>query len=361
MQSNNTAKIDLLIIVVINSLACIGLLFIWSTTIKAYAFFSLFFQKQFLGILAGNVLYLLSSKLDFRSVLKYSYFLYPIFLIMLLYTLFRGHIGLGGQRWINLGFLKFQPSELGKIMLPSFSIYYLSIAQNRRFRFFFVLICLFASFLLIRKQPDLGTAVIIFLIGLLLVWFAGLPKKIFYIGFIGCIITAPYLFTILKSYQKERIAVFFGYGNPLKERYQTEQSIIAIGSGGLWGKGLLKGTQNKLQFLPEGRTDFVFAVLCEEWGLLGALLLLILYGILFTRIFIIISQTKNRLMQLYGVGITLHIFLSTIINISMVLGMLPIVGIPLPFCSYGLTNLWVNYISLGFLNNITYHQMQELH
>ena len=146
--------------------------------------------------------------------------------------------------------------------------------------------------------------------------------------------------------------VFLGQGDTQKERYQIEQAMIAIGSGGIMGKGLLHGTQNKLQFLPEGRTDFVFAVLCEEWGLLGALLVLFAYIALFFRLCVIIGQLKDRYIQLFALGIIIHMIFSTFINIGMVLGLLPIVGIPLPLMSYGISNLWITFASLGIVQNI---------
>jgi len=175
----------------------------------------------------------------------------------------------------------------------------------------------------------------------------------------------PYFFSLQPHFhgvysshtKKNRIAVFLGHGNTKKERYQIEQATIAIGSGGLTGKGLLRGTQNKLRFLPEGRTDFIFAVLSEELGLFGALGILILYTILFYRSLLIIQQLKDWYMQLFATGIIMHIILSTLINIGMVLGLLPIVGIPLPLMSYGISNLWITLASFGLFQNIA---MQRL-
>ena len=167
----------------------------------------------------------------------------------------------------------------------------------------------------------------------------------------------PFLFHFgLKPYQKKRISVFLGYGSPAKERYQIEQSSIAIGSGGLFGKGIFNGTQNKFKFLPESRTDFIFATLCEEWGLCGACFLLILYMILFWHMLCTIASLYDPMMQVFATGVILHIILGTIINIAMVIGFLPIVGIPLPFMSYGISNLWVTWLSVGFYTRITMQQ-----
>ncbi len=214
------------------------------------------------------------------------------------------------------------------------------------------MVVLLISFLLILKQPDLGTALIVLFSGILLLWLAGINRKFFTIAFMGCVLAAPLLWHCLKPYQKNRIMVFLGQGDSRKERYQIEQSRIAVGSGGLAGKGFLNGTQNKFMFLPESRTDFIFAVICEEWGFLGALILIGLYLTLFIRLFYVIATIKNFYAQLLATGLIIHIVFSTLINMCMVIGLLPIVGIPLPFISYGVSNLWISFASLGWLNSI---------
>ena len=263
---------------------------------------------------------------------------------------------MGAQRWINLFFFKFQPSELTKPLFPAFFAYYLFTHKETHYSplrdMAPIIGILFLSFVLIMKQPDLGTALLILFSGLILLWLAGLPKKFFLYGFILFTLTAPLSWYMLKPYQRSRIAVFLGYGTTQRERYQLEQAAIAIGSGGLRGKGFLKGTQNTLQFLPAGRTDFIFAVIAEEWGFLGALFVLFLYALLFIRSFLMIQYIDPPYVQLLALGLLIHLVLSAIINICMVLGMLPIVGIPLPLMSYGLTNLWISFISLGWLQGI---------
>src|SRR5581483_1745172 len=167
--------------------------------------------------------------------------------------------------------------------------------------------------------------------GLTLCWLAGLSEKFFLYALLLCIVMAPVFWTyVLRDYQKNRIIVFLGQGNNKKEAYQIEQAHIAIGSGGLWGKGIFNGTQNRLRFLPESRTDFIFAVLCEEWGFVGAFFILVCYIFLFIRSFLCIKKIKDFYAQLFASGLLLHIVLTTVINIGMVLGILPIVGIPLP-------------------------------
>jgi rod shape determining protein RodA len=190
-----------------------------------------------------------------------------------------------------------------------------------------------------------------------MIWLAGLPKRFFIIGGLLIGVGAPVMWhCVLRPYQKNRIAVFLGYGSAQKERYQIEQATIAIGSGGMWGKGLLNGTQNKLKFLPEARTDCIFAVLCEEWGFVGALFLLMLFATLFARMTFAILSLQDKRIQLFAFGTITHIILSVVINIGMVLGLLPIVGIPLPLFSYGLSNLWVTCASFGWFTRIIMQQ-----
>ncbi len=340
----------------ISLLSCIGLLFVFSATYKPEIPFSGYFKKQALGIVLGIVLYIGVSIIDYRTWMRSGYFLFIASLGLLIFTLINGSTMMGGQRWINLFFFKFQPSELMKLFFPAFFAYYLHTHHNTKyvtFRHFIPIITmLFISCLLILKQPDLGTALIVLFSGFILLWLAGVNKKFFIIGAIIVAISAPILWSSLKDYQKKRITTFLGQGASNKERYQIEQSHIAIGSGGFLGNGLLNGTQNRLLFLPQGRNDFIFAVLCEELGLLGALFILLLYIALFIRIFGKIITIKEVSVQIFAVGLTIHVALSALINLAMVTGLLPVVGIPLPFMSYGMTNLWVTFVSLGWFQSI---------
>ena len=276
---------------------------------------------------------------------------------LLIFTLIKGTVGLGAQRWINLGLFKFQPSELIKLFFPAYFVYYLETQNFTPADYNFndfknILLVLGLSCLLILKQPDLGTAIIILLSGMILFWLAGIKKSFFIWTFIIVLVTTPITWNFLKPYQKKRIEVFLGGGDKQKERYQIEQSIIAIGSGGLTGKGFLKGTQNKLEFLPESRTDFIFSVLCEETGFLGALFVLLLYCLLFFRLIFMIHQIPSFFDKLLATGLLTPIVLSTLINLSMVMSLLPAVGIPLPLMSYGISHMWATFASLGWINGI---------
>ena len=269
---------------------------------------------------------------------------------------------MGAKRWISLYFITFQPSELVKLVLPLALAFYFNEQKLFSSReaskpgikeFILPLILLGTSFIFILKQPDLGTALIIMFSGLIILWIAQIPRWFFVMLAFGVLIGAPMLYKTLKPYQKQRIQSLLGYGDSKKERYQVEQSKIAIGSGGMWGKGLMRGTQNRLSFLPEARTDFIFSVLCEEWGFAGALLVLLLFSLLFIRLIFISLQIPRLLEQLTAIGLLAPIMLSTIINIGMVTDILPTVGIPLPLFTYGITHLWITLASLGVLNNIS--------
>lgn len=340
-------------------LALLSILFVYSATYSTNLVYSIFFKKQCFGIITGIGLYLTACCINHQSFIKLSQIGYLITLLLLTFTLFKGSVGMGAQRWIDLGFVKMQPSELTKLFFPGFIFYFLQKEEIiSRLTLIQIIAILLTSFLLIAKQPDLGTALILSFSVITLLWIyeALSTKFLFFTAFCFILIT-PVLWSGLKQFQKERIAVFLGYGNIKKEAYQREQALIAIGSGGIFGKGFLQGSQNKLQFLPEGRTDFIFAVICEEWGLLGALFIIIIYAILFYRFYSRISCLTNQKIQLVAMGIVIHIVISMITNTAMVLGMLPIVGIPLPLLSYGITHIWVTLISLGIFQNITMNRL----
>lgn len=336
----------------------ISLLFIYSSTHTVEQPYSIFFKKQLFGFISGLFIFLFFALKDYRSLCRWGYFFFYFTLVLLVFTIIKGSIGMGAQRWINLGFFKFQPSELMKLFLPPFITYYLfteeEAGQYKFSSFWTILGFLAFSFLLILKQPDLGTAIIIGSSGAIMLWYAGIGRRFFIISMVSFIISAPILYSCLKPYQRKRIEVFLGAGDTKNERYQIEQSKIAIGSGGLTGKGFLQGTQTQLSFLPESRTDFILAVLCEEWGFIGAILLILLYAFLIVRLMVGISYINSFFSQLLCIGLLSPIMLSTIINIGMVSGMLPIVGIPLPLMSYGLTHTWITLACIGWIIGASY-------
>jgi rod shape determining protein RodA len=337
-------------------LCAIGLLAVFSATYKPEQPYSSFFKKQLFGVYSGLIIYLIFCIIDYKRLCRVGYFIYFGVMVLLLFTMIKGHIGMGAKRWIDVAFFKFQPSELAKLFFPSFIAYYFETEKDSgvyRFKEFIpALIVLGISFILILKQPDLGTALILLISGITLIWVAGMPRKFFIISGLLIVLTAPITWRSLKEYQKKRVFVFLGYGDTKKERYQIEQSKISIGSGGFFGKGFLAGTQNKYLFLPEGRTDFIFSVIAEEFGFVGTMCIIVLYLILFIRLFLVVSTFTNLFAQLLALGLILHVVISTIINISMVIGLMPVVGIPLPFLSYGISHLWTTFASLGWINGI---------
>ena len=339
-------------------LLILGLIFVFSATYSTRQPISFFFKKQLIGALSGLIIYFLFSSFDLQRLTRYAFFGYFGALALLLYTVISGYMAMGARRWISLYFIRMQPAELVKLCLPAFIAYFflepdLWSKASRAAKFAFCLGMLGICFILIRKQPDLGTAIVILLDGLLLLWLVGLSRKFFIITGLILTIASPLIWHSLKPYQQQRISVLLGQGNSQKEGYQMQQAKIAIGSGGLWGKGLLKGTQNKLGFLPEDHNDFIFAVVAEEWGFVRTLLIIALFCVLFVRILYHLLQVSSPLHRLIGMGLLLHIMLSFTINIGMVAGLLPVVGIPMPLFTYGISNLWICLASLGWLNNIT--------
>lgn len=338
------------------AICAIGLAFVYSSTETAAIPYSPYFKKQCFGLLSGFLLYFLFCCIDHRILCRIGYFTYFLVIALLLFTLVKGKVGMGAQRWIDLKIVKFQPSELVKIFFPPFITYYLysenDVPRYTIHTFLPIVAVLLFSSVLVVKQPDLGTGIVLCASGFTMLWFSGIGKRFFYVCLLIGILCIPLSNRFLKEYQKRRIMVFLGAGDALKERYHIEQSKIAIGSGKITGKGFCNGTQNKLMFLPERRTDSIFSVLCEEWGLVGACILILLYVMLFFRILYRLERVKSFFGQLLGVGLLIPIMLATLINMCMVCGLMPIVGIPLPLMSYGVTALWITLISLGWIQGI---------
>jgi rod shape determining protein RodA len=342
-----------LIIVVL--LCCCGLMNVFSATYREDVPCSVFFYKQVFGVLSGLIIYFVFCCIHYKTLQKWGYYCYFLVIGLLLFTMIKGSIGMGAQRWLDIGFIKFQPSELTKLFFPAF---FIQLIERRFFElprgsvYVMPVIALLFTIVLVLKQPDLGTAILIALLGSLLLWFSGVPTKYFVYFFGVLLICAPLAYHVLKPYQLQRIEVFLGEGDAQRERYQIEQSQIAVGSGGLFGKGFLQGTQHRFQFLPESRTDFIFSVFCEEWGFVGALLLIFLYMLLFWRLCIVISSVPMYMVRLLAIGLGLSFIISTMVNMGMVIDLLPIVGIPLPFMTYGITHVWITMASLGWINGI---------
>ena len=291
-----------------------------------------------------------------------GYFFYFVVVLLLIYAFLYGVTASGSQRWINLYFVNLQPSELMKIaIIVCFAKYYhrMQINNVNKFRNIIIpIIVLIIPIVLVLSQPDLGTSILIALSGLLVIWLSGVNIKYFIYSALTLIIFAPFVIFFLKPYQKLRILTFFNpERDPLGAGYQIIQSKIAVGSGGLSGKGFLKGTQSYLEFLPEKHTDFIFTLFSEEFGFLGSLGLLVFYLLMIYRIIWIGTLSRSFFGKLYCYGFGSAIFVYVVVNMCMVLGLVPIVGSPLPIMSYGGSSMLATMIGLSIvMSSKIYHQ-----
>ena len=292
-----------------------------------------------------------------------GYVFYIIVLLLLIGASFYGVTAQGSQRWINLYFINLQPSELMKIaIIVCFAKYYHRVQINNVNKIISLaipLVILIIPIFLVVAQPDLGTSILIALSGLMVLWLAGVNVKYFVYSSLIFIISAPFVISFLKPYQKLRILTFFNPDkDPLGAGYQIIQSKIAVGSGGLLGKGFLKGTQGYLEFLPEKHTDFIFTLFSEEFGFLGSLVLLLVYAIMIFRIIRIGYQSRSFFGRLFCFGFASAIFIYISVNMCMVLGLLPIVGSPLPIMSYGGSSMLATMIGFSIVMSANIYQRQ---
>ncbi len=300
--------------------------------------------------------------LDYRIFDRLAFLFYGFNLLALALVPFLGVIRYGAKRWINLGFFNWQPSETMKIMtVLALAKYFQKRNQVKKMGIKELIIPgLIAGVpaLMTIAQPDLGTGGHIIIVGAAMLLFVGIRPKILIGTCIIGIVSFPIFWQYgLKEYQKDRIVTFINpMRDPRGEGYNAIQSLIAVGSGELVGKGYQKGTQTQLEFTPEGHTDFIFTVLAEEWGLIGAILLFVLYSFLFYRMVGIASMASDTFGALLGVGISALLASQIFINVAMVCGMFPIVGIPLPLLSYGGTSLLTSMFALALLMNVGYRR-----
>ncbi len=317
-------------------------------------------------IIRFSIFFLLMILISFINIKFWhatGYFFYFIVLILLFWASFYGITASGSQRWINLYFINLQPSELMKIaIIVCFSKYYhrTQITNVNKITNVIIPICiLILPIFLVVTQPDLGTSILIALSGIIVLWLAGLNIKYFVYSFLIFIISAPFVISFLKPYQKLRILSFFDpEKDPLGAGYQIIQSKIAVGSGGFYGKGFLKGTQGYLEFLPEKHTDFIFTLYSEEFGFIGSFILLIIYAVVIYRTIKIGSLSRSFFGRLFCYGFASAIFVFITVNMSMVLGLLPIVGSPLPIMSYGGSSMLATMIGFGIVMSTKIYSRQ---
>ena len=300
------------------------------------------------------VMMIFISFINIKTWHSIGYLFYIIVLGLLCWASLFGVTASGSQRWISLYFINLQPSELMKIaVIVCFAKYYhrMQLSNVNKIKNIIIpLLILFIPIALVVSQPDLGTAILIGLSGIIVLWLAGVNIKYFFYSFLMLVISAPFVISFLKPYQKLRILTFFDPDkDPLGAGYQIIQSKIAVGSGGLLGKGFLKGTQGYLEFLPEKHTDFIFTLYSEEFGFIGSIFLLLVYVIIIFRIIRIGSESRSFFGKFFCYGFGSAIFVYITVNMAMVLGLLPIVGSPLPIMSYGGSSMLATMIGFAIV------------
>ena len=356
--------IDYFLIIIVIFIGAISVFAIHSTEGGEFSYYT---KNHLIRLVAFFVMFLFLSFVKITFWYRNAYIFYLICLFLLIIVLLFGITASGSKRWVNLYFLNLQPSELMKIaIIVCFARYYHRIQsvdlQSYRFLLIPVVLITIPCYLVIA-QPDLGTSILIAGSGIVVIWIAGLNIKFFVYSSLLFLVSFPFVVSILKPYQKSRILTFFNpERDPLGAGYQIIQSKIAIGSGGFFGKGYLKGTQNYLEFLPEKHTDFIFTLFSEEFGFLGSIILMLLYILLISRVISIGFFVRSFFAKLYCFGFASAIFLYVFVNIAMVLGLLPIVGAPLPIMSYGGSSMLSIMLGLSIVMSCKiYSQVQITH
>jgi rod shape determining protein RodA len=315
--------------------------------------------RQSIRLIIGISLMFAVAQISPSTLSRWAPALYIVGIVLLGFVILMGASGGGARRWLDLGFIRFQPSEIMKILVP------LMVASFFRERsippsaseIVVSLVLLLIPTLLIAKQPDLGTAMLVFLAGFYAVFFTGISWRMLGSAAVVMLGSAPLLWIFMHDYQRRRVLTLFDPDtDPLGAGYHAIQSKIAVGSGGIYGKGWLNGTQSNLEFLPERSTDFIFAVFCEEFGFIGVISLLLVYGIIIGRGFYILANAQSTFGKILAGALTLTFFTYVLVNMGMVIGRLPIVGIPLPLISYGGTSLVSLFIGFGILMSIHTHR-----
>ncbi|MES2252858.1 MAG: rod shape-determining protein RodA [Pseudomonadota bacterium] len=316
--------------------------------------------KQIIRFSFGFCVMLFMCCVEARTLFAYAYPLYFISFIALVAVEIMGFVGMGAQRWIDLYVFNFQPSELMRLgLILTLARYFHGLSSEEIGRPSFLLLpvaLIFMPTLLVLRQPDLGTAMLLMLSSAAILFAAGVRLWKFAVVGGGILAAIPLLWSLLHGYQKKRILIFLNpESDPANAGYHIIQSKIALGSGGLWGKGFLQGTQSHLNFLPEKQTDFIFTMFCEEFGLMGAFFLICLYTTLIACNIQIAMNARTTFARLIALGLSVTLFLYVFINMAMVTGLLPVVGIPLPLFSYGGTAMLTLLISQGILFSIHIH------
>jgi rod shape determining protein RodA len=344
-------NLDFILLTCIFSLGIISTLSMYSTDGGEILFHSKSHAAKFL------IFFTLMIFMSFFNIKFWHYSAYLFYIVVLIFLIWASLYGIkasGSQRWINLYFINLQPSELMKIaIIVCLAKYFHRIQLNKVNSFkvmFFSIMILILPIMLVIAQPDLGTSILIALSGLVVIWLAGINVKYFVYSFLALLVSTPFAIAFLEPYQKLRILTFLNPDrDPLGAGYQIIQSKIAVGSGGLTGKGFLKGTQSYLEFLPEKHTDFIFTLFAEEHGFFGSISLLLIYIVIIYRVLKIGAISRSYFAKLFCYGYGSAIFFYVSVNMSMVLGLLPIVGSPLPIMSYGGSSMLATMIGFAIV------------
>ena len=355
-------SLDFLLIFMILLLGVISFFVMYSSEQGKFGYYT---QSHLYRFSIFFAVFILVSFFRIQFWFKSAYLFYFVILILLFAVYFYGVTASGSKRWINLFFVNLQPSELMKVALIVFlARYYYKIpteqVTNIKYIIFPLLVLLVPVFL-VASQPDLGTAALILSAGIVIIWLTGFGIKHFLYSFFVFICLLPVGISFLRPYQKSRILTFFNpERDPLGAGYQIIQSKIAVGSGGIFGKGFLQGSQSYLDYLPEKHTDFIFTLFSEEFGFVGSFLLLIIYALIIYRIIVIGSLSRTNFAKLYCFGFAAAFFVYVSVNMLMVLGLLPIVGAPLPIMSYGGSAMLSMMLGLGIVMSSRIYGHKEI-
>ncbi len=322
-------------------------------------------KSHFTKLIVFTIMMLIFSFINIKYWFLIGHFFYLIVVGLLVWTYLFGIKSSGSQRWMDLYFINLQPSELMKICiilcLAKFFHRMKLENVNSIYTILTSLIIILLPMGLVIVQPDLGTALLIAISGIAVLWFAGINHKYFLYTMMGFLISLPFIISFLKPYQKLRVLTFLNPDrDPLGAGYQIIQSKIAVGSGGIFGKGFLKGTQSYLEFLPEKHTDFIFTLFSEEFGFVGSAFLLIVYAIIIYRIVAIGASSRSYFAKIFCYSFGASIFVYIVINMSMVLGLVPIVGSPLPIMSYGGSSMLATMMGFGIVMSAKVHNQQSI-
>ena len=353
---------DYILLVCILLLGFISLATMYSTDGGKILFHT---KSHFTKLLVFTGMMLIFSFINIKFWFAIGYFTYLVTVGLLIWVSLFGIKASGSQRWIDLYFINLQPSKLMKIFIILCLAKYFHRMKlenvNSIYTILTSLIIILLPMGLVIIQPDLGTSLLILISGIAVLWFAGINHKYFIYTMLGFLISLPFIISFLKPYQKLRVLTFLNPDrDPLGAGYQIIQSKIAVGSGGIFGKGFLKGTQSYLEFLPEKHTDFIFTLFSEEFGFVGSFLLLVIYAVAIYRIIVIGASSRSYFAKIYCYSFGAAIFVYITINMSMVLGLLPIVGSPLPILSYGGSSMLATMIGFGIVMSARVHNQQSI-